>query len=324
MSADPTYPLPPLPHLRLRATVAAAEPARLPPYKGSMLRGAFGHALRATVCTQGPRQTCESCPVRATCAYTRLFETFIEGEPPPFLGGLRTSPRPYVFEPVGEANARRDYSPGDQLTFDLVLLGQAVELQPFVLVALERMAVGGLGRHRARFELQRVAWRSAQGTWHEGYRRGERPWSPVEAVPLPQPESSNGHGLTLRFETPTRFKNRGKLTSDFTFRQLAFRMLRRVLEVAHFHVPEAEVDWTFRAFLERADYVRVTDRRLRWWDWERWSQRQKTSMRLGGFVGLVRLEGELQTFLPLLAAAELTHVGKGTTFGLGRVRVVRG
>jgi len=315
------YPLPPLPHLRLRATVVAEEPARLPPYKGSMLRGAFGHALRKTVCTQGPRQPCRSCPLRPTCVYTRLFETFIEGEPPPFLQGLHTSPRPYVFEPVGEASEQRDFQPGDELSFDLVLFGRAVELQAFVLVALERMAPTGLGKRRARFRLERVASPRQDGSWYEGYRRGKRAWQAVPSVPLPRPPTSNGSGLCVRFETPTRFKSRGRLTADFSFRWLTFQMLRRLLELAHFHVPEAEVDWSFRSFLQQADGVRVTERNLRWWDWERWSQRQKTSMRLGGFVGQARLEGDLEPFLPLLAAAQVTHVGKGTTFGLGKLRV---
>jgi len=44
-------------------------------------------------------------------------------------------------------------------------------------------------------------------------------------------------------------------------------------------------------------------------------------MRLGGFVGTMQLAGDLVFFAPLLVTAEILHVGKGTTFGLGRVRV---
>ena len=83
-----TYRLPAIPYLRLRVTMRAAEPAVLPEYHGSMLRGAFGHALRRTVCTMGPRQPCVSCQLRRACAYTRIFETFVEDEPPPFLRGI--------------------------------------------------------------------------------------------------------------------------------------------------------------------------------------------------------------------------------------------
>jgi hypothetical protein len=58
MTAFP--PLPRIPYLRLRCTLRAEQPARLPPYKGSTLRGGFGHALRRTVCVMGPAQPCET------------------------------------------------------------------------------------------------------------------------------------------------------------------------------------------------------------------------------------------------------------------------
>ncbi|NJL29934.1 MAG: hypothetical protein HC897_19580 [Thermoanaerobaculia bacterium] len=131
------YRLPKLPYLRLRATLTARAPAHLPAYKGSLLRGAFGHALRRSVCAMGPEQPCASCSLRAACIHTRLFETLIEGEPPPFLHGLPTAPRPYVFEPEG---MERELAEGAELGFDLLLFGQAVGLQAFAVLALERMA----------------------------------------------------------------------------------------------------------------------------------------------------------------------------------------
>lgn len=45
-------------------------------------------------------------------------------------------------------------------------------------------------------------------------------------------------------------------------------------------------------------------------------------MRLGGVVGEMELEGELAPFAELLRRAELVHVGKGATLGMGRVEVV--
>src|SRR5687768_7707240 len=111
-----SYRLPPIPYLRLAVTLRAEEPASLPEYHGSMLRGAFGHALRRAVCTMGPRQPCASCRLRRVCVYTRVFETFVEGEPPPFLRGIDQAVRPYVFEPQGGA---RQLEPGAALRFDL-------------------------------------------------------------------------------------------------------------------------------------------------------------------------------------------------------------
>jgi CRISPR/Cas system endoribonuclease Cas6 (RAMP superfamily) len=44
-------------------------------------------------------------------------------------------------------------------------------------------------------------------------------------------------------------------------------------------------------------------------------------MKLGGLVGTMTLAGDLSPFTPLLRAAEILHVGKGATFGLGKVAV---
>jgi len=120
--------------------------------------------------------------------------------------------------------------------------------------------------------------------------------------------------------TPTRLKIRDHLVATIGFRALAFAMLRRTLELAHFHVPGADVDWTFRPLLDQAANVQVKAANLHWRDWQRYSSRQKTKMSLGGFVGDLELAGDLAPFAPLLRTAEILHVGKGA-FGLGKMEI---
>lgn len=313
------YHVPAIPYIRLRARFRAEEEAGLPGFKGSMLRGVFGHALRKAVCAMGPRQRCESCSLRGPCVYTRIFETFIDGEPPPFLSGVATSPRPYVFEP---RTAARELAAGDLVETDLILVGQACDLQPFVLLVLERMAALGFGKRRSRFELAGVDYRAADGSWRTGYRQGGQRWpgsvAPLEAA-VEEPASER---LTLRFLTPTRIQKQGAVQESVSFRLLVFQMLRRVLELAHFHVPGAEVDWEFRPLLDRTQDVRVTRSDLSWRELTRYSNRQRGKLPLGGFVGEMDLEGDLAPFLPLLRTAEVVHVGKGAAFGLGQVEVL--
>jgi len=334
-----TYIVPRIPYLRLRCTLAARERAALPPYHGSLLRGAFGHALRSSVCSMGPAQECVSCRLRRACPYTRLFETFIEETPPPFLKGLTTAPRPYVFEP---RSAAESFAPGDNLSFDLLLFGQAADLAPYAILAVERMAGAGLGARRARFALERVdavdaidradagaadgalrpifaADRGSAAIAAPGSLAGALSFVPPAAA---DPKDAGASRAVLRFLTPTRLKSGGRLLpGGFGFRELAFAMLRRALEIAHFHVPGAGVDWEIRPFLSRAGAVRVAASDLRWQDWRRYSNRQERSMEMGGFVGTVEIEGDLAPVLPLVRAAEVLHVGKGATFGLGRIAI---
>lgn len=316
------YRLPAVPYLRLRVTMRAEQPAALPEYHGSMLRGAFGHALRRTVCTMGPRQPCVSCQLRRACVYPRIFETFVEDEPPPFLRGIDQAVRPYVFEPRGSGGERMPR--GGSLDFDLLLFGQAVDLQAYAVLALERMARGGLGAGRARFEVVRIEALDPAGAPSALFAEGTAPAAAPVAPSLPSESPLPEGAVTLRFATPLRIKVRHQLTDRPRFRDLAFHMLRRVLEMAHWHVPGAAVDWEFYPLLQRCEGVRLAGSDLRWLDWERWSQRQNAAMKLGGVVGTLTLEGDLAPFAPLLRAAEVLHAGKGATFGLGKVEVEAG
>lgn len=77
----------------------------------------------------------------------------------------------------------------------------------------------------------------------------------------------------------------------------------------------------FRSLLDQAAAVQVKTTNLIWRDWQRYSNRQRTKMSLGGFVGDLELEGDLAPFAPLLRSAEILHVGKGATFGLGKMEI---
>ena len=173
------YLLPVIPYLRLRVTMRAEDPAALPDYHGSMLRGAFGHALRRSVCTMGPRQPCASCRLRRACVYTRIFETFVEDEPPPFLRGIDQAVRPYVFEPRGGGER---LPRGGSLSFDLLLFGQAVDLQAYAVLALERMARGGSGPAAPVSSSSGSRPRTRPGTrsslFSEGAAPARLPWVP--------------------------------------------------------------------------------------------------------------------------------------------------
>jgi len=81
---------------RYRLDWVVTRPIRLPDYAGSMLRGAFGHALRNIGCITR-EQDCTTCPLRRDCPYTLLFEPV----PPEHhaLQDFSRIPVPYIIEP---------------------------------------------------------------------------------------------------------------------------------------------------------------------------------------------------------------------------------
>jgi hypothetical protein len=335
-----SYQLPTIEYLRLRFQLSAQINCTLPAWKGSLLRGAFGHALRRTVCTKKSGQDCRNCLLWSQCAYTRLFETFTKKPPPRFLHDLQASPRPFIFEPH---DLNQDFKKGNKLWFDLILLGETIHYLPYVVYAILQMGKSGLGANRYPFLLEQVfcqqlndkaetvnqvANKKTNPTgsygWKEVYT-GETEKILFTPQPMAIGDTVNNKekigSLQLKFLTSTRLVINKTLTDMFDFREIAFKMIRRTLELAFFYMPDQEINWEFHDLLMAADKVIITQRNLTWHDYNRYSNRHQMKMKLGGVIGDIMLDGELTPFCDLLQFAEVLHVGKGATFGLGKIEI---
>src|SRR5262249_26448426 len=124
--------------------------------------------------------------------------------------------------------------------------------------------------------------------------------------------------VNLYFLTPVRLVSAGELTSKLPFVTFFRSLLRRLALLAYFHCGQPANLEAMRQLIKAAESVMIKQSSLRWRDWERFSTRQQTRMKLGGLVGMVSYEGDMTPFLPFLRLGELTHVGKGTSFGLGK------
>lgn len=312
--------IPALKHARFRFTLHALEAMQLPEYKGSALRGGFGHSFRKVVCTMGPI-ACDACLLQAKCVYPQFFETPITGEAPPFMRGVKTGPQPFVLNPP--LSARRLYKPGEALVFELVLFGKSIEYLPYFIYTFDRLGFMGLGRGKGKFRLQAVAaW---HGEWQQIYDLrsktlrdfGFATQEGTAASAVPAPEK-----LSLRFVTPARLKVQGKLQTGLSFRELALNLLRRISTLAWFYMPGASIDWDWTTILRQANDVEMLENKLTWKDWERYSTRQHAHMKLGGLMGEITFAGNMADWLPLLRLGEIVHVGKGATFGLGKFEMI--
>ena len=79
----------------------------------------------------------------------------------------------------------------------------------------------------------------------------------------------------------------------------------------------------FKGLIEKAKEIRQTATDITWFDWKRYSTRQEEWMSLGGVTGTVSYEGKVAEFLPFLRLGEYVHVGKGTSFGLGKYEILK-
>jgi len=305
---------------RFELTLAALEPLRLPSYKGSTFRGGFGHAFRKVAC---PLRCREGCQMPKVCAYAYVFET-----PPPegaeMLKKYPAAPHPFVIEPP--LDPREPYEAGEVLQVGLVLIGRALDYLPYFIYAFDELGRIGIGKGRGRYRLETVRAAGGEGAGEVIYsgetKTLKSPYPVLSGDDLVK-ETAPPTAVTLRFLTPTRLKFEERLTDDLAFHILLRNLLRRLSALSYFHCGK-RLALDFRGLIERAGMVRVTARALRWFDWERYSHRQETKMKLGGFVGEITFQGALEEFWPFLRLGEWVHVGKGTTFGLGQYRIESG
>jgi hypothetical protein len=306
---------------RFRVEMEAQGPLRLPPYKGATLRGAFGSTFKRVVCVRRDGE-CAGCLVRAHCAYSYVFETpATEREADP-VRNYTFAPHPFVMEPPEDTCEA--YETGELLSLGLVLIGRAIDYLPYFIYALDEMGQRGLGHGRGKARLARVLTAAAAAvaapetaiytTTNPQLASG---WPVCSG---PRPTDWVGNAMRLRLATPARLKDEGRLTPSLDFALLIRSLLRRASELTRIHC-EATLGLDYREWIDRARSVQQVEAALRWHDWERYSRRQETRMKMGGLVGTVVFAGELAPFVPLVTLGLDLHVGKGTSFGLGRYEI---
>ena len=309
-------------------TLKASESISLPEYKGSALRGGFGYAFKKVVCALRNRD-CPECILKEKCVYSYVFET-----PPPadsrIMRKYPAAPHPFVLCPPLEED--RIYEAGEKILFQLTLIGRAIDSLPYFIYTFEELGQMGLGKGRGKFKLEQVEM-SRINSGEEDQRfipiyRGEEKilhkaaLSPATLCFAPPPLHPAPNALRLLFLTPTRLKYEGDLASDFQFHVFFRNLIRRISLLSYFHCSqELEVD--FRGIIRDAEHIVTEQKNLRWYDWERYSTRQDTRMKLGGIVGSITFSGNLDPFWPYVLLGQLTHVGKGSSFGLGKYEILK-
>ena len=301
--------------------ITTLEVLILPSYKGSTLRGGFGHSFKRGVCAIRDKE-CSNCILKEKCVYSYVFET-----PPPsdtkMMRKYKAAPHPFIIEPPPEK--RRGYKPGDEINFGLTLIGRAIDYLPYFIYTFDELGKIGIGKGKAKYELSNV---SCDGKML--YDSASKTLKSFEAASLDvgvPTLAKGGEGgfsnqqLTLNFLTPTRLLYNGALTLDLEFHIFIRNLLRRLSLLSYFHCGGDPSEWDFKGMIEKSEEVTIKKKNLRWYDWSRYSGRQETRIKMGGFVGEIMFEGNIEPFMSLIKAGQVLHVGKGTGFGLGKYKI---
>ena len=137
---------------QFRFIIKPVNRINLPYYKGSTFRGGFGHAFKRVVCVSRGKD-CLDCILKGSCIYSYVFET-----PPPHdttkMRKYPSAPHPFVLTPPLES--KRYYDIGEETAFELTLIGKAIDYLPYFIYTFEELGQMGIGKGRARYQLQEV------------------------------------------------------------------------------------------------------------------------------------------------------------------------
>jgi hypothetical protein len=301
----------------LRFEAEVETPLRLPPLKGSALRGALFHALRRHFCVS-PGE----CGGETVCALPALCPAGLLLAPVDPAGQRGNDPpRPFVLNPP--LDSQTEYRPGDRLTFTLTTFGRALNQFPHTLIAVNEMGQSGLGASAPREagRITRGQFR-LRAVWASHPLRGEEQriyWDRDPVVRVPRLPISHADvlasadrlgeppRLSLRFRTPLRLVEQGQLVGppDFRFRTFFLRLHERLAALAQFYC-DAPAPGALGSLLTLADEVTTADNQLRWVEVDRYSGRHGRRLPMDGIVW-----------------GEISHVGKYAVLGHGWYEIGR-
>lgn len=303
------------PLITLRLTFRALQDMSFPLYSGSALRGIFGKSLRRVSCL-AQKSDCSDCAALLTCPYASIFENgYIASK----NGEEKTNP--YVIEPMtmGEKNIRQN----DLFSFHHILFGSAVEKMSYVLLAWAKTGNMGFTKERTQARLIRVhqVFPNGEERILHDFENSETETSAARTS-FTFPKEKETKALKIILKTPMRLQHQGHpvAQTDLTARDFLIALIRRQQNLAKQHIFDyPDIDFEELRPLINTAVIKNAD--LHWFDWSRYSSRQRTKIALGGIMGSFILYGNLTKLYPYLVMGEYFHVGKSTVLGMGKYRI---
>lgn len=314
-------------YLAVRFLVSFRNPAAVPELKVSALRGGMGQVLLSEYCT-GDRN-CEACLREPFCPVRQLM--YAKYEIPPRFA-TRGDSNGYILECE---DLRTRVRAGETMEFGLILYGRLIPCLPFFVQAFAGLGRRGLGRDHARYDLLRVE--DSVGNLLVDVRNipsGEEEWDPCIsgeepagqlALRRPQVRSvreyaeyrreellREGWEKRILFLSPVTIKYEGHFLNDFQSLPLIRALYRRIYSFDCFEgkqVPLMQWEGRLPVIVRQEAQRRYVPR---------YSETHGKKMTLTGIQGYAEFDEIPEELLLVLAAGEVLHIGKNTSFGFGR------
>lgn len=302
----------------LSVSLRAEEDCKLPEFTGSLLRGSFGHALKRVFCEQN-LDICRNCHKIRACVYFQIFES--QDNSYKNLG-YHYKPHPYIITP----SQKNLFACGEELEFQITFFGHFIKHIDFFVAAFKGMGSTGLGKNRKHFSLSKIFDNLTNKPVYldnEVYAKNISNIS-VQDYSKKHLQKSNlqlhnqPKDLLLTFLTPGRFAENGKVLKSINSKLLMDSIIRRYSTMHTFY---GEMD---RDDLKTEKRFAIEPNQTCYKKWNRYSNRQERKVQQSGILGSFYIRDVNTKVIALLHSMEILHVGKNTSFGLGKIKIETG
>lgn len=339
---------------RYRVSIQVLQSSYLPRFLGATLHGAMGHWLKKLKCKRIDPYS-DICNRNCICNYQLIMDNALNNPEHPLAHTLSKPPNPYIMDAFTPApifiKAKVQYS------FVLSLIGSANELLLDAIVALTMAGIEGIGgRRNKHYLLQNVVALQPDGSEIMVYDNVSDlqqfelllqqttavnpsvqevkaqsktqlqvpsnlvPFTIQNALQSIKAKQLNPQNLTLHFKSPLRIISRKEVL--IRGYQLPFNLLFRLLYNRAANLALLYGGANEATFLseqnEAANNIQHQWDMLQWKDMRHWSNLKKNWEKMGGLLGSINFKGDFKEYLPLLILGQYIHIGKSTSFGLGK------
>ncbi len=301
-------------YIKLHFTVVMLEDTELPVEKVSALRGGMGEMLLRANCVRD--RNCDQCDFESECIVRRTMYSRYEVTPRFVTTDDSVG---YILECE---NYEKEFCAGDLIEFNLILFGRTIVYFNQYMQAFFALGNEGIGKNHSRFRIVSVTNAKRQKLFSEGmiYMKQYQIRTIWDYVKYRVRQiQENGCKNRLVFRTPLTLKYQGEFLDEFHMEAIWNAVRRRV------YMLECYEGITGNIYNLEYDEVMFPDIVMQEHDWitvRRYSSTQDRKMSLTGIKGYVDLDIFPEDVLQILLAGELTHIGKNTSFGFGRYRIV--
>ncbi len=302
-------------YIKLHFTIVLLTDTILPVDKVSALRGGMGEMLLRANCVRD--RDCKNCDFESECIVRRTMYSKYEIVPRFVTTNDSVG---YILECE---NYDEEFYEGDTLQFQLILFGRTIVYFNQYMQAFYALGIEGIGKEHAQYRIKSVTNTQNESLFDNSavYMKNYNVQTLDAYVKyrINEMNSLNSQNR-LVFHTPATLKYQGKFLETYDMEAIWNAILRRI------YMLECFEGLTFTVYdveeLKDITLPDIVEQKIRSISVQRYSSTQDRKMLLTGIKGIIQVDLIPDQILPYFIAGELIHIGKNTSFGFGRYRVI--